>query len=126
VGGSGPEDNHAVTTPVPLEDRRRFLRLLHRELDLGGFFDAADRTLAGLIVEAYGLSRREREVTRLVLQGRSTAEMAHELHLSAHTVQDHLKAIFAKVGPDGWFVDGGQVGSSAETSLEDTISEHHT
>jgi DNA-binding CsgD family transcriptional regulator len=54
--------------------------------------------IAALIVEAYGLSRREREVTRLVLRGYSTVEMANDLHVSPYTVQDHLKAIFAKVG----------------------------
>jgi DNA-binding CsgD family transcriptional regulator len=54
--------------------------------------------LASLITEAYGLSRRERELTRLVLHGRSTREIASELHVAAYTVQDHLKAIFAKVG----------------------------
>jgi DNA-binding CsgD family transcriptional regulator len=59
---------------------------------------ASQPELAGLIVEAYGLSRREREVTRLVLHGRSTREIADDLHVSAYTVQDHLKAVFAKVG----------------------------
>jgi DNA-binding CsgD family transcriptional regulator len=59
---------------------------------------AREPELAGLIIEAYGLSRREREVTRLVLQGRSTREIADDLHVSPYTVQDHLKAIFAKVG----------------------------
>jgi len=54
--------------------------------------------IASLIVEAYGLSKREREVTRLVLAGLSTQEMADSLHVSPYTVQDHLKAIFAKVG----------------------------
>ena len=47
---------------------------------------------------AFGLTDREQEVTRLVLQGSSTIEMASELVLSTHTVQQHLKSIFDKTG----------------------------
>jgi DNA-binding CsgD family transcriptional regulator len=54
--------------------------------------------VTNLIVELYGLSTREREVAGLVLHGQSTREIAEQLHLSGYTVQDHLKAIFAKVG----------------------------
>lgn len=54
--------------------------------------------LAPLIVEAYGFTDRERRVTELVAQGFSTAEIADRLHLSAYTVQDHLKSIFDKSG----------------------------
>ncbi len=47
---------------------------------------------------AYGLTERESQVVRLCLQGRSTKEMAAGLHVSAYTVQDHLKSIFDKTG----------------------------
>lgn len=54
--------------------------------------------IAPLIVQAYNLSRRESEIMQSVLRGLSTAEMVATFQISANTVQDHLKAIFEKVG----------------------------
>jgi DNA-binding CsgD family transcriptional regulator len=54
--------------------------------------------LAPIIVEAYELSRRERQITQLIARGFSTAEIAARLFLSTHTVRDHVKAVFEKVG----------------------------
>jgi DNA-binding CsgD family transcriptional regulator len=56
------------------------------------------RAAAPLLLSAYGLSEREAEVARLVLRGRPTRAIADELHISEHTVQDHLKAVFDKIG----------------------------
>jgi DNA-binding NarL/FixJ family response regulator len=52
--------------------------------------------LAPLIADAYGFTERERRVTELVARGFPTSEIAGRLHLSAYTVQDHLKSIFEK------------------------------
>jgi DNA-binding CsgD family transcriptional regulator len=54
--------------------------------------------MAPLMVDAYGFTDSERRVTELVAQGLSTRQIADQLHVSAYTVQDHLKSIFAKSG----------------------------
>lgn len=53
--------------------------------------------IAPIIVQAYDLSDREQQITRLIARGASTTEIASELFLSSHTVRDHVKAIFGKV-----------------------------
>ena len=54
--------------------------------------------VAPLIVEAYGLTQRELEVTRAISRGLGTGEIAEHLFLSQHTVRDHVKSVFEKVG----------------------------
>lgn len=53
--------------------------------------------IAPVILQAYGLTDRERKVTHLVLRGASTTAIADELCISPFTVQDHLKSIFEKM-----------------------------
>jgi DNA-binding CsgD family transcriptional regulator len=54
--------------------------------------------VASLLVRAYGLSERETDVVKGVLQGLSTEEIAQAAYLSPYTVQDYLKSVFEKTG----------------------------
>ena len=54
--------------------------------------------VAPLIVEASGLTQRELDITRAIARGLGTAEMATHLVISQHTVRDHIKSVFEKVG----------------------------
>jgi DNA-binding CsgD family transcriptional regulator len=45
-----------------------------------------------------GLSERERELLGQLAAGSDTREVAARSNLSAYTVQDHLKSVFAKTG----------------------------
>jgi DNA-binding CsgD family transcriptional regulator len=49
-----------------------------------------------LLMSAYGLTEREQQLTRLILQGFSTIDIADRLVISEHTVQAHLRNIFTK------------------------------
>jgi DNA-binding CsgD family transcriptional regulator len=54
--------------------------------------------LMSLLLMAYGLTAREREICSEVIAGYSTADISGRLFISSNTVQDHLKSIFSKVG----------------------------
>jgi len=53
---------------------------------------------ATLRLEAFGATAREREVATLIARGLSRAELAEALVLSPHTVEDHVKSLYEKVG----------------------------
>ena len=46
----------------------------------------------------FGLSHREREVLRLLVAGRSNAEMAAALFVSRRTITTHVSHVYAKLG----------------------------
>ncbi len=53
---------------------------------------------ASMLLATRGLTPTQRRVAQLVLRGHTTRQMMLELRISEYTVQDHLKAIFDKVG----------------------------
>lgn len=59
---------------------------------------AAGADLTPLLLRGLRLSAGEQQVTELVLEGRSTKEIAEQLVISPWTVQDRLKQVFAKAG----------------------------
>ncbi|WP_090736117.1 LuxR C-terminal-related transcriptional regulator [Paenibacillus sp. Mc5Re-14] len=67
------------------------------EKQLAVWFEPAKATdMLPLMAEIYSWTERERQLVRLIVQGFSTKELASALHITAYTVQDHLKAIFLK------------------------------
>jgi len=63
--------------------------------------DAVAQVPTVRLVNAKGanlLSKREEEVVRLVAEGLSNHAIAQQLHLSDHTVKNHLFRIFEKLG----------------------------
>ena len=61
--------------------------------------EAADSAaVSSLILAAHGLTIAQSRVVALVLQGRSTPSIVNELHISAHTLQEHLHVVFDKLG----------------------------
>jgi DNA-binding CsgD family transcriptional regulator len=54
--------------------------------------------VSSLLLSAYGLTGAQSRVVALVIKGHSTRQIVAELHISAHTVQEHLTAAFDKLG----------------------------
>jgi DNA-binding CsgD family transcriptional regulator len=54
--------------------------------------------VSSLLLSAHGLTGAQSRVVALVIKGHSTRQIVGELHISAHTVQEHLTAAFDKFG----------------------------
>jgi DNA-binding CsgD family transcriptional regulator len=59
---------------------------------------AAPAELGSFLLDIHGLTPAQQRVAALVLRGRSTRQIVDELHLSPHTVQEHVRAAYEKVG----------------------------
>ncbi|QCO97256.1 helix-turn-helix transcriptional regulator [Arthrobacter sp. 24S4-2] len=58
---------------------------------------ATSHDVVSLLLAAYGVTARERDVCLEVLSGNPTADIAPNLFISPHTVHDHLKALYGRV-----------------------------
>jgi DNA-binding CsgD family transcriptional regulator len=54
--------------------------------------------VSAMLVDAYGLTARQRDVLGRLLLGRPMTHLAHSLGISEHTAQDHRKAIYRRMG----------------------------
>ncbi|MDQ6649451.1 MAG: helix-turn-helix transcriptional regulator [Actinomycetota bacterium] len=52
--------------------------------------------LLPMVLESYGLTAREIDIVGYLARGLASSEIAAELHLSTHTVRDHVKALLHK------------------------------
>ncbi|MBX3616874.1 helix-turn-helix transcriptional regulator [Nitrosomonas sp.] len=66
-----------------------FLQVSRVANKIGKIFNRLDRT---------GLTNRELEIATLIYQGNSPKEIAEEICLSYHTVRNHIKNIYSKLG----------------------------
>ena len=64
----------------------------------------------------YALTRRERQVVSALAAGLDTRAAAERLAISRHTLQDHLKSVFAKIGVNSRREVVAGFGTSASTT----------
>jgi DNA-binding CsgD family transcriptional regulator len=81
------------------EDIEALVRRARLRIEAGGPIGSADAPLStGDEPDRFGLTVREREVLRLVADGRSNSEIALELFISRKTASVHVSNILAKLG----------------------------
>ncbi|WP_067549203.1 helix-turn-helix domain-containing protein [Nocardia crassostreae] len=83
---------------------------------------ATPSEVSELVLAAYELTRRELDVVEQIARGLPTTEIAERLHLSPHTVRDHVKAIFDKVG----VTSRGELVAKLFTEFQRPATEHRT
>ena len=93
-------DHHAPVARVHFDGGRWLtLRAARLDDDIAVSIEASSPSeRIELFRRAAGLTNREAELLDLLASGADTRALAENMFVSAHTVQDHLKSIFAKTG----------------------------
>lgn len=78
--------------------RRRLDQAIALLSDAGGRLSDARVARGPAPGDDLPITEREREVMRLMAEGRRPADIAKQLDLSVHTVRNHLKSIFRRLG----------------------------
>lgn len=94
----------SAVVPVSPEQLTQILEVLRKDLDrISGVLSALGRSEADATPAASPdprglLSQRESEVFDFLLLGDPVSSVALRLHISEHTVRNHVKAIYRKLG----------------------------
>ncbi len=59
---------------------------------------AAPLQVAPAFLGTHGITDREAEVIRAVIEGQSNKEIAYNMGLSTNTVRNHIRSVFVKTG----------------------------
>ncbi|MCD6202346.1 MAG: response regulator transcription factor [Bacteroidales bacterium] len=82
--------------------REKAFDYLLKPVDIGEFKEAIERykerNQTSLNFDHTSLTEREKQVARLLCQGKTSKEIAKHLYISANTVNTHRKAILKKLG----------------------------
>lgn len=57
-----------------------------------------DRSNLEILYKKYNISKREQEILRLIVDGKSNKEIEDELYISIHTVKNHIYSMYRKLG----------------------------
>jgi DNA-binding CsgD family transcriptional regulator len=58
---------------------------------------AVNQAEMDVVKRKYGITQRESEITRLLLQGKSNKEIADQLCIAHHTVKNHIYRLYQKL-----------------------------
>lgn len=83
--------SHVVTVAMPINNLENVSHKLDRFMEEKAFIESNTEKFLSL-------GERGKEILRLVALGKSSSEIAHELHISVETVSTHRKTIKRKLG----------------------------
>ncbi|HEV7678818.1 MAG TPA: helix-turn-helix transcriptional regulator [Candidatus Dormibacteraeota bacterium] len=97
AGSGGAEDVEVLARDLIIRVRGRAVGDVLLDVEVEGTHYQLSRRGSDA-AETVALSPREREIARLVAEGHANKTIASSLHISAWTVNTHLRRVFAKLG----------------------------